>query len=98
MRRIRTSVILGLVLTLTGRCICAQTALVPPTREDASQQQDSDSPPPSADSTSRNISPLTQPSTWELSMWATEAIGNSAYGNVGDAFISMAGFRAGYVF
>ena len=31
-------------------------------------------------------------------MWAREAAGNSAYGDVGDAYVSMAGFRTGYVF
>ena len=32
-----------------------------------------------------------------MSIWAREAIGNSAYGDIGDDFVSMAGFRAGYV-
>jgi len=41
--------------------------------------------------------PLSEKGTWDLSVWAREAIGKSAYGNFGDAFVSMAGFRTGYV-
>jgi lipid A 3-O-deacylase PagL len=50
-----------------------------------------------AQSSPENQHPLDRPGTWDLSLWATEAVGNSAYGNVGDAYVSMAGFRTGYV-
>jgi hypothetical protein len=54
-----------------------------------------------AQSTQQNagaISPLNETGTWDLSVWVNEAIGNSAYGDVGDGLVSMAGFRTGYVF
>jgi len=42
--------------------------------------------------------PLAHVGAWEFSLWSREAIGNSAYGDVGDAYMSVAGFRTGYVF
>jgi hypothetical protein len=42
--------------------------------------------------------PLREKGTWDLSVWAREEFGNSAYGDLGDDLVSMAGFRAGYVF
>lgn len=43
-------------------------------------------------------SPLNHTGTWDLSVWVREAVGNSANGDIGDAYVSMAGFSAGYVF
>ena len=42
--------------------------------------------------------PLSEKGTWDLGVWAREEFANSANGNIGDDYISMAGFRAGYVF
>lgn len=44
------------------------------------------------------VFPLSEKGTWDLSVWAREAIGHSVNGDIGDAFVSMAGFRTGYVF
>jgi len=42
--------------------------------------------------------PLSKVGTWDFSVWGRQAVGNSAYGDVGDVYVSMAGFRTGYVF
>src|SRR5215467_6462121 len=42
--------------------------------------------------------PASEVGTWELSVWVSEAVGNSAYGDVGDIYVSTTGFRTGYVF
>jgi len=64
----------------------------PPQTPDYFSQTNSDSA-----ANASHEAPSGRAGKWDLSVWTTEAIGNSAYGDVGDAYASMAGFRSEYV-
>jgi hypothetical protein len=79
---------------LASGCVRAQS------RAAASAAQGADGVPTAVSTPSNpNASyPLTAIGTWDLSVWAKQEFANSANGDIGDAYVSMAGFRAGYVF
>jgi hypothetical protein len=90
---------LMLLLILTSASSLAQSSSV--TFADCAASQSSVASPqskPHPMGSSPPVHPESEVGTWDLSVWANEAVGNSAYGDVGDAYVSMAGFRTGYVF
>jgi hypothetical protein len=98
MRRLAAVFAASIVWALTIGGLAAQSGQ--PMSSDSSVAENSDSsthPGASSPEQSRE-SPLDQTGTWDLSVWANEAVGNSAYGDVGDNYVSMAGLRTGYVF
>lgn len=82
-------------LTTGGFAVQSDRSLQP----DFAISENSDSKPHASSSSGEpsREPPLTRPKTWDLSIWVNEAVGNSANGDVGDAYMSMAGFRTGYV-
>src|SRR5215472_10118505 len=98
MRRLAAVFAASVVWALTIGSVAAQSDQ-PLVSDSAISESDDNTPPanPSAREPSHEY-PLSRSGTWDLSVWASQAIGNSAYGDVGDGYVSMAGFRTGYVF
>ena len=87
-----------LVWGVTAGCLAGQTDPGPSTTVASREnKENNDSPPAPAYRDPSLEVPLSTRGTWDLSVWAREAIGNSANGDVGDEYVSMAGIRTGYV-
>ena len=85
------------VWALMVGCLSAQSdGPASPTVATHEDQDNDPQPAASNEGPSREV-PLGTHGTWDLSVWAREAIGNSANGDVGDEYVSLAGFRTGYV-
>jgi hypothetical protein len=95
MSRIAAIAALSVLWPLSIGCLAAQSD-APATM--AAQRGEATDPPsaPANEGPSREF-PLSTRGSWDLSVWARQAIGNSANGDVGDEYLSMAGFRTGYV-
>lgn len=92
------SAALTLLFTFGTVSILAQNSLstIP---DSAASQSSAPSPQSTAHATTLPPEyPASEVGTWDLSVWANEAVGNSAYGDVGDIYVSTTGFRTGYVF
>lgn len=92
------AIIASLFLCIATGCLLAQAT--PASSPDPSTTPDSNGAHPTVRSTADSsvLFPSSKPGTWDFSVWASQAVGNSAYGDVGDEYVSMAGFRTGYVF
>jgi len=84
-----------LLFFLANRYTLAQNASAP--SPDSAGLSAANLPAASSASSAPAAFPLSETGTWDLSVWAREAIGNLANGDIGE-YVSMAGFRAGYVF
>src|SRR6516165_877998 len=98
MRRLAALFAASVVWVLTIEGLAAQSDRALSLDSAIPENGDSNSHPDVPSAEPSHEAPLSQSGTWDLSAWANQAIGNSAYGNVGDVFVSMAGFRTGYVF
>ena len=98
MRRLAALFAASVVWVLTIEGLAAQSDRALSLDSAIPENGDSNSHPDAPSAEPSHEAPLSQSGTWDLSAWANQAIGNSAYGNVGDVFVSMAGFRTGYVF